>query len=425
MKSSTEGSELTAWLRHMKKLHPRQIELGLERVKLIAHSAGIRKVPFPVIIVGGTNGKGSVVAYLSTFYQAAGYKTGTYTSPYILRFNEQINIAGHPAGDRQIVDALQSIESVRGDISLTFFEYATLAAMKLFCDSAVDVAILEVGLGGRLDAVNLWDGDISIITSIALDHESWLGNSREQIAAEKVKIARKAQPLIIGERKPPQSLLEEASLIGARIYCIQKDFDYSQHEGIWEFSAESMNLKNLPPPALKGRWQYDNAAVSVMATQLLNEKLPLHSRYIIQGLPEVKIDGRYQHAWLNGHPVILDVGHNPAAASVLVKELELTLKQPIKVVFAVMKDKAVDDIIGIMTPMVDCWYLGTLPEERAMPVQELESRIRGQNDHAKIKSCKTVLAAAENAVSDSEKGRAVLIFGSFHTVAQVAEHINT
>ncbi|MCB1755903.1 MAG: bifunctional tetrahydrofolate synthase/dihydrofolate synthase [Gammaproteobacteria bacterium] len=424
MPTVSEGPALSAWLRRIEALHPTEIELGLSRVEQVARAAGLERPHCPLITVAGTNGKGSAVAFLTAIFSAAGYKVGAYTSPHIRVFNERIRIDGQCVEDASIVAALDHLETLRGDISLTYFEYSTLAAMQVFQRAATDVVILEVGLGGRLDAVNIWDADVAVVTTIALDHESWLGNSREQIAVEKVGISRKDRPLVIGDRSPPSSLFAEAARIGAQIYCIQKDFDYSQQGGLWKVQAAHKVFAELPYPALDGQWQFDNAALAIVAASLLTTRLPLQDRHYRQAMRSVAIQARYQRGHFRGHPVILDVGHNPAAVNVLTGQLQRDFPAGVVAVFAVMRDKAVDEMITCIAPLVRAWYLGELSLERALGIAELERKIQQADAGARVCLRDSVLSALEAATEENASDLPIVVFGSFYTIAEVMEFID-
>lgn len=424
MTSEYEQPALRRWLDRMESSHPVEIDLGLERVQSVSESAGLDAVPCPLITVAGTNGKGSTVAFLTAIYTSAGYRVGTYTSPHISVFNERMRIDGKPCCDELIVNALDAIEEARSNVTLSYFEYSTLAAMQLFVASDVDIIILEVGLGGRLDAVNIWDANVSVVTSIAVDHESWLGNTREEILIEKLGIARKNHPLIFADNNPPNNLLHQTKQIGASLYCIQRDFDYSQQGSLWDFSSKHLSLKGLAEPNLKGEWQYSNASAAIMASAQLQNVLPIEPKHYQAAMNRVNIIGRFQTACFNAHPVILDVGHNPAATRVLSNELQQLYPAGIRVVFAVMQDKAVEEMLAIMMPVVSSWYLANLDVDRAMPASHVAELLKKLDTNCSVKVVSNIFYATECAIKDENDGLPVLIFGSFHTVAVMAEYIN-
>jgi dihydrofolate synthase/folylpolyglutamate synthase len=422
MTINTEGPKLKAWLKRIEAIHPDEIELGLTRVKAVAKVAGLDKLTCPLITIAGTNGKGSVVSFLTAIYVAAGYKVGSYTSPHISRFNERIRLNGRAVEDEQIVSAFNVIESKRGECALTYFEYSTLASMHLFLEQNVDVVLMEVGLGGRLDAVNIWDADVAVVTTIAIDHESWLGTTREEIAIEKVAIARSGKTLVTGDRSPPASLFHQANTIGAQLLCIGADFDYSSHSKGWDLNTSSYNFKNLQRPSLKGHWQYDNAAVAIVASHALTTKLPVELGDINKGLETAVISARYQHAYFSQHPIILDVGHNPAAVKVLSEQLKKDYPAGVAAVFAVMQDKAVGEIIDIMGSSITHWFIGSLSVERALDVDELEQQLSKQKGSVEVSG--SVLQALERAVEVIPSSQPILIFGSFFTISAVMEFID-
>lgn len=408
----------------MESSHPIEIDLGLTRVQAVSKARDLGNVPCPLITVAGTNGKGSTVAFLTAIYTSAGYSVGTYTSPHISVFNERMRINGKPCSDELIVNALDKIEEVRSGVTLSYFEYSTLAAMQLFVTSEVDIIILEVGLGGRLDAVNIWDADVAVVTSIGVDHESWLGNTREDILVEKIGIARKDRPVIFADIDHPNNLLQETTRIGASLYCIQRDFDYSQQSGLWEFSTEQLLLTELTEPNLKGEWQYSNASAAIMASSQLQNVLPIETEHYRAAMSNVAITGRFQATSFNGHPVILDVGHNPAATRVLMAELRKQYPAGIRAVFAVMKDKAVEEMLVNMMPVVSTWYLADLDIDRAMPASSVVALLNYLDKNCSVKVNNNIVCATEQAVMDENDGLPVLIFGSFYTVAAIAEYIN-
>ncbi len=420
MTSANTSPELSAWLKKIELQHPSEIELDLVRVEQVARNADLLAIQKPIITVSGTNGKGSVAAFLTALYIAAGHTVGTYTSPHLLRYNERISINAEAVSDDRIVNALAAIDFACAEIPLTYFEYSTLAAMKIFMHSAVDIIVLEVGLGGRLDAVNCWDANVAIVTSIAEDHQSWLGSSRELIAVEKVGIARNACPLVIGDRHPPLSLLRQASIIGARSYCIQKDFDYSLHEDVWDLQIQGVHYLNLPKPALKGPWQLDNASTAIMAATFLHEQFVINNEHIHKALLSVKLIGRFDCRDYENKKIILDVGHNPAAVKFLTQQLHKDFPGGINVVFAVMGDKAVDQMIMLISSLVNTWYLGDLDVSRAISANELGNKIMSHNKGACIKRKDTVAEAFKLAVKSSNN-LPIVVFGSFYTITKVLE----
>ncbi len=414
--------DLQIWLSRIERQHPVEIDLGITRCLAVAKNANINDISTPLITVAGTNGKGSVLAFLTALYVEAGYKVGSYTSPHISKFNERIKINATMVDDRTIVDALKHIECSRENISLSYFEYSTLAAMKIFLDAEVEIILLEVGLGGRLDAVNCWDADVAVVTPIKVDHQSWLGDTREEIAPEKTAIARSGHALIVGDRQAPSSLFTTARQIGAKVICIQRDFDYSHCGGLWNLTPKSLQYIDIPEPALKGSWQIDNAAVALMAAHNLIATLPFCIDSFRRAMSTVELEGRFDQRIFRGRNVILDVGHNPAAVKLLVKLIRKSGYQSVQAVFSVMRDKAIDEMIMIVSPCVDKWYLGNLDTTRALAVNELERKIQVSGDGQKTIRCEGVSDAFDHAIAECSDQQSVLVFGSFLTVASVLEH---
>ncbi|NJA08524.1 bifunctional tetrahydrofolate synthase/dihydrofolate synthase [Methylomonas sp. UP202] len=409
---------LQAWLNWQEQLHPKSIDLGLARVAgVYARLRSDRPAPLTVT-VAGTNGKGSCVAFLEAIYRAQGYKVGAYTSPHILRYNERIRIAGRSAGDAEICDAFARIDAARGETSLSYFEFGTLAALDLFARADVDVQLLEVGLGGRLDAVNIVDPDATLVTTIALDHVDWLGNTVEAIAREKAGIFRPGVPAVIGDQQPPASLLATAADIGAVTLRIGAAYRYRKRGEVWDWLGESAELLGLPVPALQGEHQYRNASAVIAAVQASNGRLPVGAEAIRRGVAEARLNGRFQ--LIDGsHPVLLDVGHNPQAVGTLLEYLSESFPNAkIRAVFAMMKDKDIAGVIRIMADRVAEWHLAPLANPRAAPPEtiaalfppELRDRVRdGYPDFS---------AAYRAASGQAGPGELTLIFGSFFLVSE-------
>ncbi|MDO6459435.1 bifunctional tetrahydrofolate synthase/dihydrofolate synthase [Granulosicoccaceae sp. 1_MG-2023] len=421
MTTTGKDAALADWLQRMESLHPEEIELGLKRVGEVAARAGLDQPGRPLITVAGTNGKGSVCSFLTSVYRAAGYSTGTYTSPHLLRFNERMQIDGEPASDAQIVAALEHIEAHRGDISLTYFEYATLAAMRLFQEADVDVIILEVGLGGRLDAVNIWDADVAVVTSISIDHASWLGRTREEIAPEKVAIARSGRPLISGERNPPLSLEQSARAIGAQLFVLDKDFRWQDEDGErWTYIGSQLRYSGLPAPGLAGRWQYDNAAVAVAVVARLQETLPVSFEALGEGIAGAVLPGRLQRLNWRGRTLLLDVAHNPAAAKQIAGYLSAQGLSGLTAVFGVMQDKDIDGVVEPLLSLIGHWVVFEPPMPRAMAAGALAGHLGGLTG-AGVELSSSASDALEKALAAGDAAQPVLVFGSFYTLAPVLE----
>ena len=383
--------------------------MGLQRVGRVADRLGIRPSTMTVILVGGTNGKGSTVALLSDIYQHAGYRVGAYTSPHIEIFNERMCVDGKMLDDPHIVQALCTVESAREPESLTYFEYTTLAAMVAFERENCDVVLLEVGLGGRLDATNLWDCDCAILTSIALDHQDYLGDTIEAIAAEKVAIGRPGKPLIIGEQNPPQNLLALA-----------------QEQNM---SVVRIDEANLPTSALAGTHQQRNAACALEAISALQAQLPVEPSSIEAGLASVHVSGRFERLQINNQSVVLDVAHNPAAAVSVCDAIQTHYPEHrVLVVFSALKDKDIVGIVSALAPVVSSWYCAGLPVPRATPLSSLVSQVE-QCQQAPVQGFDTVEDAWHAACADAKEGTIqpslVLIAGSFYTLAQMRDIAST
>ncbi len=408
---------LQGWLEWQESLHPLAIDLGLERAAQVFRALHPDGVKPPTITVAGTNGKGSCIAYLEAIYRAQGYKTGAYTSPHILKYNERIKIDGTPVADEVICEAFARIEAVRGGTTLSYFEFGTLAALDIFRRAGLDVQLLEVGLGGRLDAVNIVDPDVAVITSIGIDHVDWLGKTRESIGREKAGIFRAATPAIVGDPEPPASLLQTARDKNALLFCIGKDYGYQKQASGWEWFAKDLRMAQLPEPGLKGEHQFRNASAAILAVHKLNETLPVSDSSIRQGLANVRLDGRFQ--LIDGEiPVLLDVGHNPQAVKTLVDYLNETFPgRRIHAVFSMMKDKDIAGVLDIMNPLVYDWFFAPLVNPRAA-TESIMREIFGQSPVDKVYfGFKGFADAFDAAKNQSQPGDLLLVFGSFFLVS--------
>ncbi len=409
---------LQGWLAWQESLHPKAIDLGLERAARVFRALNPRRIKPLTITVAGTNGKGSCIAFLEAIYKAQGYRVGSYTSPHILKYNERIKIDGIPVADDVICAAFERIESVRNNVSLSYFEFGTLAAMDIFWRSGLDVQLLEVGLGGRLDAVNIVNPDIALITSICIDHCDWLGETREAIGVEKAGIFRPAVPAIIGDLQPPDSLLQCARDKGAIAYRIGHDFNYRVNTGYWQWFCEQLSLPELPEPALQGDHQLGNAASVLMAVFLMQEKLPVDLRCIHQGLRAVQLSGRYQIV-PDEIPVLLDVGHNPQAVRALAGYMQAKFPdKPVHAVFSMMKDKDIAGVIEIMRPLVKHWYVSPLSNPRTATKAMMMSAFAShgiENVTFGIKDFSQTYAIAK---TNAKPDGLLLVFGSFFLVSE-------
>lgn len=386
----------------------------------VAGRLGLTDFGCPVITVGGTNGKGSSVAYLESMLLAQPYRVCTYTSPHLLRYNERIRVNGHAVADEPLCAAFEAIERVRGDVSLTYFEFGTLAALWLFRAERPDVIILEVGLGGRLDAVNLVDADVALIVSIGIDHTDWLGPDRESIGREKAGIFREGRPAVCGDPAPPASILQHAEALGLRLDCIGRDFraERSPDTNEWNWAGRDERLDRLPLPGLVGQAQLNNAASSIAALRRLSGRLPVSPDAIREGLVKAFLPGRFQV--LPGQiPVILDVAHNAEACAALADNLSA---QPCTgrtlAVFGMLRDKPAREVARVMDAHVHAWYLAEL--ECAGRGQSAESLAQRMGKLQAAVTCHPDVAAAFTAARrQAVTGDRIVVFGSFHTVEAV------
>ncbi len=408
---------LSDWLAYLETLHPKAIALGLDRVRQVYDRLAI-SIACPVVTVGGTNGKGSTCALLERSLLAAGYRTALYTSPHLLRYNERVRIGGVDASDAVLCDAFVAVESARGSTPLTYFEFGTLAALWLFARAAVDAVILEVGLGGRLDAVNIIDADVAIVTTIAIDHVDYLGATREAIGREKAGIFRAGRVAICADPHPPQSLLEHATAVGAKLLRIGRDYGFVDQGGQWEYWNDGQRRSGLPHPALRGAYQLANAAAVLTALDALRGRLPVSMNAVREALVSVELRGRFQV--LPGRPVtVLDVAHNPQAASALADTLGAMGFHPATIaVFAIMSDKDIDGVIAAMKSRIDRWFVATLPPPRGATAQDLRQRLLaagiGATTVETFEGPDIAYDAARRAAVETDR---IVVFGSFHTVA--------
>ena len=412
---------LPQWLKWQESLHFTEVDPGLERVGLVWQQlGGISKLPFTVVTIAGTNGKGSSVAMLESILRAAGYRTGTYTSPHLLQYNERICMDGKACDDKTICEAFDRIDKARGDTSLTYFEFATLAAADIFSRNKIDIAILEVGMGGRLDAVNLFDTDIALITPISLDHTAWLGTNREAIGYEKAGIIRQGKPVVCSENMPPESLIRYSASLESPTYLAGSEFNIVVDKDRWHWSNSHIQLKNLPFPALMGAYQFQNAAAVLQVIGLLNEQhYAISEDAIRRGLATVQLAGRFQQ--IDGDiTTILDVTHNQQGAENLAKLLvEMPCHGQTIAVLSMLKDKDVAAVATILEPVIDVWYVAGLEGSRGMTSETLVAQLSKIIKGDTIRSFPTVIESYDQAIAGAKKGDRVLVFGSFHTVEAV------
>ena len=417
---------LNDWLARLESLHPKAIDMGLERVASVAQRLGLH-FDCPVITVGGTNGKGSTCAMLESILVQGGYRVGLYSSPHLLHFNERARLNGDMATDAMLCECFEQVEAVRGDVSLTYFEFTTLAILKCFSDAGLDAVILEVGLGGRLDAVNIVDADVAIITSVDLDHMEYLGDRREKIGFEKAGIFRSGRTAICSDPQPPESLVAHAKSVGADLWLFGRDFNYSGDRQQWNYGGRSLRRNALAYPSLRGANQLLNASAALAALEVLRDRLPLGAQEVRSGLVMVELPARFQV--LPGRPaVILDVAHNPHAAATLAQNLDNMGFHPYTfAVFGAMADKDIQGIIAQLKDRIDHWCLTDLPLPRAASAESLAQHLRaaGFKESAEpgVERTLTCFSTPEQAFNDA-KNRAgendrMVVFGSFMTVAGV------
>ena len=417
---------LGEWLAYLEQLHPSAIDMGLERSQEVANRMGLGKPAPRVVTVTGTNGKGSTCAMLESVLLRAGYKVGLYIKPHFLDFNERARVNGELASDAVLVAAFNAVEAVRGDTVLTYFEFTTLAIMHLLAGAGMDVVILEVGLGGRLDAVNVIDADVAIVTSVDIDHTDYLGDTREKIGFEKAGIFRAGKTAICSDPVPPQSLIDHAVAIGADLWLMGRDFNYSGDKQQWNYGGRSQRRNSLAYPSLRGANQILNAAAVLAALEALRLQLPVGAQEVRTGLVTVELPGRFQV--LPGRPtVILDVAHNPHAAAALNQNLGNMGFHPYTyAVFGSMHDKDIDGVIAAMSEHVDHWCLTDLPSPRAASASELAAKVQIVQPQVLENSAERTVniyadpaAAFANAMSRAGENDRIVVFGSFLTVAGV------
>ena len=410
--------DLNDWLTYIEALHPKDIEMGLGRVAEVKQRLNL-SIAFPIITVAGTNGKGSTCAMLERIYHAAGYRVGTYSSPHFLRYSERVRVACQEISDNDLIAAFRAVEAARQTTQLTYFEYGTLAAMWHFSQAKLDVVILEVGLGGRLDAVNVFEPDCAIVTSVDLDHMEFLGSTRESIALEKAGIFRAGTPAICGEDQPPQTLITYAQKIAADLRLIQHDFGFERELEAWTYRGQHKHLEHLPMPALKGDFQLENASCVLTAIEALQARLPVDVKAIHDGLSTVTLRGRFQTV-AQRPEVILDVAHNPHAAKSLATNLKQSAAQgKTLAVFAMLADKDIAGVIQALSECIDVWYVAEIHHARASSARAVVAMILEQLPQAKIQTFETVTGAYHQACIDAGENDRIIALGSFFTVAEV------
>ena len=452
---------LEDWLAFVSAQHPSAIALGLDRVREVAQRMGLvtaRPSPYPLpregentspspfgegrgegrlspsplgegrgegpvfLTIGGTNGKGSTCAMLECILLESGYHVGLYTSPHLLRYNERVRIDGEDASDATLVAGFERVEAARGTTPLTYFEYGTLGALAAFTDARLDAVILEVGLGGRLDAVNIVDTDCAIVASVDLDHQAYLGNDREAIGFEKAGIFRAGRPAIFGDTDPPRSLTAHAEAIGADLQLLGRDFRFESSGQQWDFVGRRAARRALPMPALRGRWQLKNASSVLAALDAVADRLPVSIGEVKRGLALVRLPGRLQV--LPGRPaIVLDVAHNPHAARALADGLgDMGFFENTFAVFAMLADKDIGGVVDAMRGRVDRWYVAAVEGERAASAGQVAKVLASKGLAEATRTFETVASALDNARRDAGPNDRIVAFGSFLTVADALRH---
>jgi dihydrofolate synthase/folylpolyglutamate synthase len=422
MPATMQERTLEDWLAWMEAHHPRQIELGLERVSAVAANLTLDLSGAAVVTVGGTNGKGSCVAFLEAILLAQGYRVGTYTSPHLMRYNERVCIGSQPVSDVQLCTAFSAVEAALQGISLTYFEFGTLAALWLLQRAALDVIVLEVGLGGRLDAVNIIDANVTVLTTIDLDHQDWLGNDRESIGREKAGIFRGNTAAICIDAEPPRSVSEHAQQIGATWYPVGAAFTFSAHATGWDWSGAGLphaaRYTALPLPTLP----LPSAAAALAALHCLSvrgQPLAITESALRNGLAAATLPGRFQRLLWRDIEIILDVAHNPQAARWLAVRLQQLAPRPTSAVLAIMADKDADAVVAAVQAQIDHWFIGALPgNARALDPVVLAATIHAHSA-APTSVAVSLTQAFTSALETAQAGARIVVFGSFFTVAAV------
>jgi dihydrofolate synthase/folylpolyglutamate synthase len=419
-KKMNKPKQISEWLHHLEKLDPNFIDLGLEKVEVVARALNLFPLNCFVITVGGTNGKGSCVAFLEAALSAAGYRVGSYTSPHLFHYNERVKLNGKSVSDSLLSDAFATIETARDTVPLTYFEFGTLAALLIFKQAELDVIILEVGMGGRLDAVNVVDTDLAIITTVALDHCEWLGHTREAIAHEKAGIFRDKKPAICGDFDVPDTLRETAGKLNASLYCQGKDFSYERAASTWSWKNATQQLADLPLPRL----ELQNISTALQALMLLPASLNISEEVLRQTLQTVTVPGRLETLQIGGIEYIFDVAHNPAAGAWLAKQLA-TMPHAQRT-FAIVGMLADKDHAGTLTPLldhIDVWHVASLNVPRGAASSVLENNLK-QLGAVTVHTHPDPTIACQQLHSIAKPGDRIVIFGSFYTVAQARSFTN-
>ncbi|HVL02411.1 MAG TPA: bifunctional tetrahydrofolate synthase/dihydrofolate synthase [Dongiaceae bacterium] len=410
---------LGQWLQRLERLHFKAIDMGLERVSQVAQALNLYAgLPF-IFTVGGTNGKGSTVAFLESILRAGGYSVGAYTSPHLIQFNERVRVNGIDVSDAQLVSAFEQVEQARGGVSLTYFEFTTLAALLIFKQAKLDALVLEVGLGGRLDAVNLWDADVAVITSIDLDHQAFLGDTREKIGLENIGIGRPGRPLVLGESNAPSLVLESLQALGIPFWQAGRDFFFQPHEKDWNFIGKNYEQQRheqnkLPLPTLFT----GNAAAALQALAL--SPFQLSQEALHAGLKNAALTGRQQIVQ-HKPDLMLDVGHNPHAAAHLARRLRGAHYRQVHCIIGILRDKVLADTLVELLPLVDCWYPVTLGGERGQGAETIAAELHQAGARVGFLA-QSPAQACHRLLQQVAHNDLILVFGSFYTVADVIQY---
>jgi dihydrofolate synthase/folylpolyglutamate synthase len=420
-------NQLADWLEWQEGLHPNAIDLSLERIRAVMQRLELTQPNCPVITIAGTKGKGSCAALLDSMLTAGGYRTGLFTSPHLRRYNERIRIVGEEISDSSLCAAFERIDQARGDISLTYFEFNALAALLCFDTASLDAWLLEVGMGGRLDAVNVMDADVAVVTSIGLDHTEWLGSDLNSIAREKAGIFRGGRPALFGSLAMPNAIQQVADQAGARLLRAGRDFGFARGSATWAWQMAAESMDCLPLPALAGEVQLENASTALATLHLLQARLPLSRAAIEQGLQRVQLPGRLQRVVdsQTGVEWLLDVAHNELSATVLARHLDTLPRCRTVAIMGVMADKNVDGMVAVLRDHIDAWMTVDLPSARALSATALAARL---HQHAvavvgEFAMLDQAFARASALCSDGKFAR-VMVFGSFLSVGPALDWLN-
>ena len=409
------------WLQYIESLHPKSIEMGLGRVQMVAQRLQLR-FPFTVITVGGTNGKGSTCAMLERIYTTAGYQVGCYTSPHLIQYQERVRFNGAVIADALLCEAFAAVEQARGDITLTYFEMGTLAALWAFEQQPLDVVILEVGLGGRLDAVNIVDAQCAIVTNVDLDHMEFLGETRELIGHEKAGIYRSQQLAICGDPEPPASLLAHAQQLGVKLHRFGVDYRIDLNQAQQAHYTDAQGALDIASLRLFGRYQWNNAASVIFAVRALASTLPVTESHLLQALTMTEVTGRFQ-LWHNQPDIILDVAHNPHAARALRDNLQRLRAEGGRIigVFSMLSDKDIDSVVSILHGVVDAWHIAPIQHPRAASLAYLQQCLARHVSADRLNSYSSLVEALHAGYKKAAKNDKIIVFGSFFTVAAILD----